>query len=693
MKLYLIKRWIALGLAIITALLIALPALAAPKVPEPEPEVGARETVILEKNPFHCNTFGGNGRAYAQLFEDRCAADKALKKGGIGGVMEDIIYLSDNSWMLANTTDYVCSVCGKTVWVSFSNKSGVPDGKNMQFTHGNVPSEEPATEVSSLSVLKTVDGVPILEWAINNGIIRAGEALPASITQGMRFTAHLLDEEMNPGVGVAGQMNPLTGIIDFGGSLPIGWYQVVEEISGTSMNYFVGGNHSQIYYVGKDGVSGERTHFISGQEGVGAVVSHSGEGVNWPLPEVWNNTLAGQPAFERLREMGAQWVWDTENTYIHGIGGSQIEIPFTVTLGEAREVPIYFAADNVALIYVNGRLAAKTEVALAGREPPENYQANALGDFRFDKFDGRWTEGWNYSYEETISLNAGVNEIIIVAANSSSAGTLENGIFIPGTTGTDNDGYNLTNNPCGVIFGFEVPAVTFNNTAKAELHSQTHVVPMVSEAVRGYINTEEFWGLPLWDASLGSATNFTAPGAYENGQFISGSELDRTAEYIWDKPLIKCTEAEPYGEQIAKFTFTYDFKEGVDKDSVEFTDFNIAADNAFALYVNGKLVHISNDFQRIVGEPIFELGYLKSFHEEFMTLNQGPDYDWQQIYTITAAKMLEAWNKSDTVEITILAYNVPEFCAPHGTMDSFYNPAMMIFSGSFKYDTVTLVPQ
>lgn len=109
--------------------------LAAPKVPAAQPEEGAREAVILEKNPFHCNTFGGNGRAYAELFQEKLAADKALKKAGIGGVNEGIIYLSDNAWLLENTTDYVCSVCGRTEWVSFSNKSGVPNGKNMQFTH------------------------------------------------------------------------------------------------------------------------------------------------------------------------------------------------------------------------------------------------------------------------------------------------------------------------------------------------------------------------------------------------------------------------------------------------------------------------------------------------------------------------------------------------------------------------------
>jgi len=86
---------------------------------------------------------------------------------------------------------------------------------------------------------------------------------------------------------------------------------------------------------------------------------------------------------------------------------------------------------------------------------------------------------------------------------------------------------------------------------------------MVSDTVRGYINTEEFWGFPLWDASLDSANHFTAPGAYENGQFIRGSEMDRTAQYIWDQPLIECTEAEPFGEQIAEFTFTYNFEEQV----------------------------------------------------------------------------------------------------------------------------------
>ena len=39
-----------------------------------------------------------------------------------------------NAWQLVTSTPVVCPVCGGTNWVSFSNNSGVPNGKNIQLS-------------------------------------------------------------------------------------------------------------------------------------------------------------------------------------------------------------------------------------------------------------------------------------------------------------------------------------------------------------------------------------------------------------------------------------------------------------------------------------------------------------------------------------------------------------------------------
>jgi len=60
------KKTISLILAVIMMTgALAITAVAAPKVPAPTPEVGAREAVILNAG-FHCNANGGNGRVWVE---------------------------------------------------------------------------------------------------------------------------------------------------------------------------------------------------------------------------------------------------------------------------------------------------------------------------------------------------------------------------------------------------------------------------------------------------------------------------------------------------------------------------------------------------------------------------------------------------------------------------------------------------
>ena len=83
---------------------------------------------------FHCNTFGGNGRVWPIIPADMKKFDGSLTFGKISGTTK---------WLLDSVADkkgnaltmVVCPVCGSTQWITFSNNSGVPDGKNIQMQH------------------------------------------------------------------------------------------------------------------------------------------------------------------------------------------------------------------------------------------------------------------------------------------------------------------------------------------------------------------------------------------------------------------------------------------------------------------------------------------------------------------------------------------------------------------------------
>jgi len=93
-----------------------------------EPEITEVE-ITLNNAGFHCNTFGGNG-----------SVDPA---GYSKGDIVTFERIDETTWKLRGS-DYVCPECGSTEWVSYSNKSGVPDGKNIQIHHPKTtPVDEP----------------------------------------------------------------------------------------------------------------------------------------------------------------------------------------------------------------------------------------------------------------------------------------------------------------------------------------------------------------------------------------------------------------------------------------------------------------------------------------------------------------------------------------------------------------------
>jgi len=87
---------------------------------------------------FHCNAFSGNGRVWTTYGKE------------VTQKLQDTLYFKntdlrapqsankDTTWLLDNKQlkrIFTCEECGSTQWISYSNNSGVPDGKNIQITH------------------------------------------------------------------------------------------------------------------------------------------------------------------------------------------------------------------------------------------------------------------------------------------------------------------------------------------------------------------------------------------------------------------------------------------------------------------------------------------------------------------------------------------------------------------------------
>jgi len=676
---------------------------------------------------FHCNAANGNGQT-SVIYAGDSAAVKAsiakIKKQPAGSLLvlkgdqKDIFGTATyqirlervgdtTAWNLMTGTDIVCETCGRTDWVTYSNNSGVINGKNIQAHHPDLPPPPPPVVYGSLSILKTVGGVPFLDWARSKGLDAAGID---DIIAGMNFVAYLMTGadgvRVSPEVSYQGVMSPLDGIIGFG-QVRVGWYEVVETISGAASTYFAGSNGAtNLYFVDNSSLAGSTSamaNFVSGQNGVGTLVKCDancsfGDNVfslgtkEHVLPDVWNGQLAGSANFQKLMDMNAQWIWDYGCTHIYGKSGSVYSDTFTFNAAEAGSATLYFAADNAAVVYVNGKLAGYTEVAFeksgSGLEP-----AALLDDFDWtglnaSVFNGGWADGWCYAYDTEINFNKGFNTLTIIALNS---------IGTDGT-GTPNDTYNEVNNPCGLIFGFAVPAITFDNEESPDVQSGIKVVPMASI---GYFELADgdTWGLEVWPQN-GYKDMFKALSGYEDGDFAN-SLGDVQGEFIWDKSQADVNTNE-YGEDVGYFRFEYKFDYANPRD-IEFSDFTIAADNEFALIVNGTIIQISDNFKVVAGidegfkgdlADIFDIEYLAQFTEGFWALNDPGNnlygkYGWNIPYTINGYVMREAFLASgdDSVVIEVYTYNIPEDTDREGyPYKGMGNPAMLIFAGSFKYE-------
>jgi hypothetical protein len=164
----------------------------------------------------------------------------------------------------------------------------------------------------------------------------------------------------------------------------------------------------------------------------------------------WNKGIAG---IEVLTNMNAPeglkptWIWDREFSWETGFTGSQIIVytqKFDIN-GEIfeDEIPLYFACDNAAVIFVNDKKVAwTTEAFKDGREVPEAAEEGFKG-LGHEHFDG---SVWNKLYEVDIRpylVEGEENTIQILAANSANEPD----------PNSPNHQWDIHNNPAGIIFG------------------------------------------------------------------------------------------------------------------------------------------------------------------------------------------------------------------------------------------------
>ncbi|MCL1975139.1 MAG: hypothetical protein FWG61_03115 [Firmicutes bacterium] len=152
------KKFILVAMVIVLALALAIPALAAPgngngnsngNVGTQNDYIGGVGVKVDKNNAnFHCNTFGGNGRVWPEqaIDEHDHITLHDFKKSPFTFVFNHVE--GTTKWTLEDVLDgttsvgkVVCPECGSTLWISFSNNSGAPDGKNIQLQHPMVDIE------------------------------------------------------------------------------------------------------------------------------------------------------------------------------------------------------------------------------------------------------------------------------------------------------------------------------------------------------------------------------------------------------------------------------------------------------------------------------------------------------------------------------------------------------------------------
>jgi hypothetical protein len=94
---------------------------------------GAELKFDFNNAQFHCNAISGNGRVWPVVPADMKKFDGKLTFTKAEGTRWNLSAVADKKG--ASLEMVVCPVCGSTSWITFSNNSGEPDGKNIQMQH------------------------------------------------------------------------------------------------------------------------------------------------------------------------------------------------------------------------------------------------------------------------------------------------------------------------------------------------------------------------------------------------------------------------------------------------------------------------------------------------------------------------------------------------------------------------------
>ncbi|MDR2232561.1 MAG: hypothetical protein LBE56_05485, partial [Tannerella sp.] len=142
----------------------------------------------------------------------------------------------------------------------------------------------------------------------------------------------------------------------------------------------------------------------------------------YKIKAFWQNEIKNQDDLAAMMAITVDgvaptWIWDIENPWAYGVTGSEsiIYINNINIDGEivGDEVPFYFAADNAAVLFVNGQVAGYTEKSFAatGTTPGDDFTFTGFSDKDF----GDLIEHWSWVYVKDIKpfLKQGNNVIKI----------------------------------------------------------------------------------------------------------------------------------------------------------------------------------------------------------------------------------------------------------------------------------------
>jgi len=140
------KKNVSIVLSVMLSMVIFL-AMATPTWAASDKTAGSN-TATVTGCGFHCTDDGGNGKTYI--------AGQAKDFGKDATVMLSRDAADPTIWHLVSingsTGPFVCDKCGSSDWYTFSNKSGVPDGKNIQLSDVKKPVVPPVKDPVSFDL-------------------------------------------------------------------------------------------------------------------------------------------------------------------------------------------------------------------------------------------------------------------------------------------------------------------------------------------------------------------------------------------------------------------------------------------------------------------------------------------------------------------------------------------------------------